>query len=145
MRPDAWQLGFPPFCYCADHPQLSQALSYSKSCWLRVCLWNLTLHRSCIVFCFKKVFVYYYSKPSFILYFLRLFYIRVLVFYKLWEPNGCFIWKSDSVICDSLFVWFYQSQVIINIETVLWFENRHIKFDPCNNFHFHSFIFCFTI
>jgi hypothetical protein len=58
-----------------------------------------------------KVFVYYLNEPSFIFYFLKLFYISVLVF---------FILKSDSVICDSVFIWFYQSQVIINTETVLY-------------------------
>lgn len=84
---------------CRSPSAQSGFVLYSKSGWLLVCLWNLTLHQSRIIFCFKKVLVYYYNKPSLILYFLRLFYISVLVFYKLRtkrvfhiEKWFCYLW-----------------------------------------------------
>jgi hypothetical protein len=78
----------PQSCYCADHSQLSQSLSFIKWGWLfpyfMQC--NLTSNMQCIL-CFQKMSV---LELSYFLHFCGYFIFLILLFHMFSQPNCCF-------------------------------------------------------
>jgi hypothetical protein len=100
----------PLFCYCEDHSQLSEVLSFSKCGWLFRASCNETRSSTWSILCFQKVFVIIKIRFEVFCDFWFILCIYYWHYTNFWNRRGVLYWKCISMFVTVLAVLIYHEQ-----------------------------------
>jgi hypothetical protein len=103
MTPRGWPVGYPPLsCYCVDHCQLNEALSFVKWSWLLSCFVEWTTRLIDFMYIMRPKKCLYFIEINFHVFMLWVFFCILLhLSHNVLEPTRPLTLQIDYSFCDT--------------------------------------------